>query len=374
MPVILSNDRKLEGRDNALALQGFPGETLFSLPFHSPTRSGIEYPAVGLEVDLLNQWRDHTKPTWKFGIEGRFSVDEPVRACNESPSGDQVQCAYSSDIDRDGQSDSVDEGQVPLEGNFSASGSAGVSRGTTGLVFHTYMSKRIKYLEPYAGIEGLVEFQLDDSDFGATDVQGALVNHPPPNGTLVMGLAVMRWEVRERMQRVELDVRFSGTYRSQGRDYSELFDALGSSDATSLREPKFASYDATGDPENPSIVDVDSAKVYMTGITEVKQPGVYKFQTAATWMTGPYLKVNAGLAFTLVQGHHHVRAAVQSRFHERFGRWPCRHSNDPDASDNASGFAASGIPNANYRESSIPLVVAFVSTRRRSLIFGSTLR
>ena len=43
------------------ATQGAPGEQLFSLPFTSPTRSGIEYLAVGLDVSPMNQMRDHTE-------------------------------------------------------------------------------------------------------------------------------------------------------------------------------------------------------------------------------------------------------------------------------------------------------------------------
>src|SRR5690606_19592085 len=122
---------------------------------------------------------------------------------------------------------------------------------------------------PYAGIGGLFEFQNESSDFGLTDVEGALVNHPPFQGTLMLGLAVMPWEALERFQRVELDFRFAGTYRSEGRDYSELFDALGSSGATSLREPRFSAYEANtgaGADDAPSVVDEQSEKIYMTGI------------------------------------------------------------------------------------------------------------
>src|SRR6185503_4936087 len=68
LPIILSNARELtslKGSANVqAALAGAPGEQLFSLPFTSPTRSGLEYIAAGLDVDILNQARDRTKPTW----------------------------------------------------------------------------------------------------------------------------------------------------------------------------------------------------------------------------------------------------------------------------------------------------------------------
>ena len=67
-----------------------------------------------------------------------------------------------------------------------------------------------------------------------------------------MGLNVIPWEIRDQFQRVTIDFRFTGTYRSEGRDYSELFDALGSSDARSLRRPLYAGYQ-----RNPEYIDPD---------------------------------------------------------------------------------------------------------------------
>jgi hypothetical protein len=169
VPIILSDDRSLGGtggseKQQTVALAGAPGEQLFSLPFKSPTRSGIEYLAVGIDAGIMNQARDATKPTWVLGIEGRFNVSEPMHACNTSSSGlnqagSQVQCAYPSDINRNGKSGEYpDPDAGNLEGRFSGSRPPGVSRGTTGLEAHTYLSRRIKYIEPYGGFRALFEF------------------------------------------------------------------------------------------------------------------------------------------------------------------------------------------------------------------------
>ncbi len=107
------------------------------------------------------------------------------------------------------------------------------------------MSKRIKYVEPYGGFAALFEFQQDSSDYGITDLQGSLVNHPPFVGTMILGMMVIPWENREKFGRLTFDLRFMGQYHSEGRDYSELFDALGSSDAASLRNPQWAGYMAS---------------------------------------------------------------------------------------------------------------------------------
>jgi hypothetical protein len=355
LPVILANDRKLSAIPGAgpasILAQGAPGEQLFPIPMSSPTRSGIEYLAIGLDVSPMNQTRDSTKPTWTLGLEGRFSISEPMHACSSTRglnvAGAQQGCAYPSDINRNGKSGEgtaqVGNSTVNLEGtNFSGHREPGVSRGTTGLEAHTFASKRVKYIEPYAGFIALFEFQNSSSDFGTTDLQGSLVNHPPFQGTIIGGIAVFPWEVRDQFQRIEVDIRAAGTYRSEGRDYSPLFDALGGSDAPSLRRPTFASYHQ-GDTSNSSVVDPDSQRVYTTGITDVQQHGIYTLSAAFTFQAGEYIKFNVGAAYTAEQGHIITfDQPCNPDFHNDVGTaGPCR----------SAGSAASptGIPNPNYR-------------------------
>lgn len=368
VPIILSNNRELEGLDGSdgvqpVVLQGAPGEQLFALPFKSPTRSGVEYLAVGLDFGIMNQFRDPTKPTWVFGVEGRFNVSEPMHACNESTNGlnqpgPQQKCAHPSDINRNGRDgDFQDEDGRPLEGRFSGGRDPGVSRGVTALEVHTLLSKRIKYIEPYGGFRALFEFQNESSDYGATDLEGSLVNHPPLQGSMILGMAVIPWEVRDAFQRVSIDFRFTGTYKSEGRDYSELFDALGSSDARTLRHPNYADYRAgnPADPDEidpqtgaayPSVVNENSQKVYFTGLTDVQQHGIYTFSTEFTWQAGEYVKFGLGGAYTLVQSHfisfdQPCNPDIDNKRLSEAG--PCK-------STTATGAATpTGVPNPNYR-------------------------
>src|SRR5689334_15484220 len=102
MPVILSDDRELKENGGGLqstTLAGAPGEQLFSLPFKSPSRSGIEYLALGMDFGVMNQARNPNKPTWILGGEVRIDVSEPMHACNKNPAAlnvqsSQVSCAY----------------------------------------------------------------------------------------------------------------------------------------------------------------------------------------------------------------------------------------------------------------------------------------
>ena len=363
MPIILSDDRELRGlsgseKKQSFTLQGAPGEQLFRLPFKSPTRSGIEYLAIGLDAAPMNQARDATKPTWLIGIEGRFDVGEPMRACSKSRSAVNVstsvseqvaqqECAHPSDVNRNGVGGeypiSEPEADV-LEGTFSGGRKPGVSRGVTALELHTIVSRRVKYIEPYGGFRALFEFQNSGSDYGSTDLKGSLVNHPPLRGTMVFGLNVIPWEVRDAFQRLNFDVRFTGTYVSEGRDYSELFDALGTSDAASIRSPHFAEFQqgATASVANPN-----SQKVYFTGLTDVQQHGVYTLSTSLSWQAGEFVKFNVGGSYTISQAHFiSFDQACNPDFAGDLNKaGPCRGTK----SDGTP--SASGIPNPNYRKS-----------------------
>ena len=354
LPIILSNDRKLDaisGTPQSIVATGATGEQLFSMPFESPTRSGIEYLAVGIDSAVMNQQRDYTKPTWVIGVEGRFSVSEPMHACSKNGSlnvpGNQQACAYPADINRDGVGGQVaGPNGTTLDGsNFSGGRSPGVSRGTTGLFVHTYISKRVRYIEPYGGLDALFEFQNASSDYGSTDLKGALVNHPPIQGSFLAGIAVFPWEIRDQYQRIEVDFRARGTYRSEGRDYSPIFDALGSSDAPSLRRPNYASYQ--NDPTTSgadSVVNPGSRKVYTTGITDVQQHGIYTLSTQFTFQAGEYVKFNLGAAYTIIQGHLITidQPCNPDVTNDLGAAGPCRTASGGTSS-------ATGIPNPNYR-------------------------
>lgn len=318
LPVILSRSSKLRGPAlPAGALDGAPGEELFRLPFDSPNRSGVEYLAVGIDWGILNQWRDSAQPTLVVGAEGRFTVSEPMHACGpaRAATGDEpgeVRCAQPADINRDGVSGQYPVELAPLrveslEGSFpEQSRKAGVSRGTTGLELHGMISRRLysrglAQLEPYMGLSVLLELPNAGSDFGP--------DRPWKRGIgsragVSLGAELMPWEVVEQFQRLSLDVRFTGTYRAAGRDYSELFDALGSSRAFSYRRPNFAGYMLGPDPNGPlSVVDPDSERVFPTGITNVEAHGSYALRVLARWQAGRYVHFDLGAGWALTQEH-----------------------------------------------------------------------
>ena len=326
VPVILSYSQDLQDLNgsSATAAQALVdpsdpmGRPLFSVPFTSPTRSGVDYLSAGLDWDVFNQQRDPTKPTWVVGVEGRLAVGTPLHACN---AGATPQCPDPSNP-------------------TGPSRDPGISRGMDAIVARSVWSRRFGYVEPYAGIWVQAEFPQERSDFGKWDAANIVDRSPPVLGSFALGVEVLPYEQREQFQRLSADFRFKGTYHSPGRDYSELFDALGSSQAASLRTPNPASYIAG--PDGRSIADPNAEKIYFSGITEEQAYGSFTASASATWQAGAYIKFTIGGSFSYAQSHL-VTAAD-----------PCNPNNTSLALAgpcvNASTGAVQGAPNPDHRD------------------------
>jgi hypothetical protein len=210
------------------------------------------------------------------------------------------------------------------------------------------MSKRYKYIEPYGGFTALFEFQQDSSDYGISDVNQTLVNHPPLVGTMILGMMIIPWENREKFGRLTFDLRFMGQYHSEGRDYSELFDALGSSTASSLRQPNWSGYVANPTGSPPSVVDPGSQKTYTTGLTDVLAYGSYRGSASIMWQASEYIKFQFGLGYGHDQGHVITGDAPCNPAHqEKATSGPC-HTGDVTQ---GQAYTPTGLPNPNYRGS-----------------------
>jgi hypothetical protein len=327
LPIIISDSRELADLNGSAAnpqrLQDGAGGQLFTVPFKSPTRSGFDWFSVGLAYAIFNQRRDSSKPTWVIGADWRTAIGPRLHACND---GAAVKC--------------------PDPATPTNSRDPGISRGMNGVVAHTTFSKRIGYVEPYVGIKGLLELPQSNSDFGATnDLKGNLLVRPPIVGTVMTGLEVVPWENRESFQKIAVDVRALGSYHSPGRDYTELFDALGSSQAGTLRQANPAQF-KLGTDGRTSVADQDPTKrVFFSGITDQEAYGTFGGSASITWQAGEYVKFSAGGGFTYVQPHVITASdACNPDFRGDLGAsGPCR------SQPGQGQQVVTGIPNPNYR-------------------------
>lgn len=207
MPVILDDSYSIRNGSTAADVLVEGGtDTIFSLPFQGPTRSGIDTVHVGFMWGPLNQNRVHEVPSWVILADVGIPIGPLMRPCNP---------------------------------NSGASCDPGVSRGN--LVFHleTRISRRHRYVEPYVGLGATMELptRSENRFRPGGDLAGYQHTIPPIVGDLVAGAAFIPWENLPRFQRMVIDLRATGSYVSNGRDFSPLYDALGTSGATGLITP-----------------------------------------------------------------------------------------------------------------------------------------
>ncbi|NMC69018.1 MAG: hypothetical protein GYA57_03000 [Myxococcales bacterium] len=274
-PLILSDTRDLDYEDgtNHTDVDAILGG-LFDLPFSSPERSGIDWFAVGFSYAPFNQERDPTEPTWVLNLEGRFGIG-PTLTPAESGDGND----------------------------------GGMSKGVNEIRFGTALSRRFRWVEPYSGLFAKVGIPKYDTfhHFDAP-LEGQINTMPPVEGTLLFGLDIIPWENLERFQKFSIGIEISGTYHSEGRDYSELFDALGTSTDARL------TYDGNSGPgcetpDNPATPCWNSQygrdELYAwSGMTDVENYGTFAGRLTFMVQAAKYVKFAAGVGFAHDQEHY----------------------------------------------------------------------
>lgn len=325
IPLILADDRGLDDLDgsarvvnaqNGRAADSATGDPMFRLPFKSPTRSGIDFIAAGLRWSVFNQFRDPTKPTWTWEIEGRFGVGEALHACSENaqPVPDAVKAAVPNapanypkcpGLTSDPTNQPIYAGDRWNRNPLLAGRSPGISRATNAIRVGTLVSNRYRYVEPYGGFWFMAEFFKSSADANVSrDVEGVITNHPPIRGGLTGGLMIHPWENRALFQRFSIDLRFAATYVSQGRDYSPLFDALGTSNASSLVAPNPAEYRGVLNPDGTtSSVGNYNKPIGFTGLTDVEAYGIFGGRAGFVVQAAQYVRFNLGFGISHIQGH-----------------------------------------------------------------------
>lgn len=276
-PIVLSDSRSLNvSNHGAGGLLTSNGQSIASLPFAAPDRSGPEYLALGAEWGPLNQARNPHFPTFMFGAEVRLPLGETMRACNDTPVTGELKCAHPGDKNRDGKRDAGEPADVtdPL--------APGTTRGTVGIEVYANVSRRIRYLEPWFGVRGLFEAPV-----GTSALKAAGAEAPPVELGGAAGLMVIPWENRERFGRVTFDLRVDASVRTSGTDFTELFDALGSSDSAAVRAAS------------------------ASGVTHVAAFPEGNLGATAIWQSSRYVKLSFGIGVGYA-GNHAVAEAGKS--------------------------------------------------------------
>lgn len=239
VPLVLSDERTLSALggqrgERAAGLLIDPGDvtsrdgSLFSLPLGSPARAGFDYVALGGAMAITSQERQAWLPTWVVMLEGRRAVGALMRPCKRDAENNP-RCG--ADAGEEASADST----------ASLPDSSGVSRGVSAFSLETRVSKRYRYFEPYAGLSALVEWASTARSYflPGGDLKGYVQHAPGRQLTATLGSEFMPWEHKGRFQRIAVDARLSATYFTRGRDYSVLYDALGTSGHVGLARPNY---------------------------------------------------------------------------------------------------------------------------------------
>jgi hypothetical protein len=298
LPLILSDDRSLSQVGNTDP-SGFltanpsmdPSQApLFSVPFRSPTRSGVDYMVAGLAWSITNQHRDRHVPTWMVMLEGQFNLGDPMRACGTS--------ATTMGPNGSGAPGTMQCGNI--SSNPTGSLNPGVGRGYNSLRFETRSSYRYESIEPYAGLA----FQIGWPGYSGNqflpqgNLQGYINQIPPILGRFTIGTAIIPWEDREHYQRFMIDLRLVGDYVSEGHDYSPLFDALGSSNNTYLSSPNLEGQPFISDPPDPATESVSGlAVVPFYGLTDTQSHGRFGGTLTLEMQAARYVRFSLATGF-----------------------------------------------------------------------------
>ncbi len=295
LPVILSDQYTIGSGDpaNAVMANDLPGggsETLFNLPFSSPNRSGIDTVHLGLAWSPLNQNRVHEVPSWVLLFDVGLPIGPRLRPCLSSS-----QCATR------------DASNVFSLGD----GDPGISRGNLQLHFETRVSHRHRYVEPYVsrGVTAELPTAAENTFTPSGNLRGYQHTIPPIVGDLALGTAFIPWENLPNHQRLVIDVRFTSTYVSNGRDYSPLYDVLGTSLAPSLTSLNCED----GGPDdvlggNPCPAGLE--KVPFNGLTDTQAYGRFGGRIAVEVQAARYVMFTLGANVTYITEHYLTSADI----------------------------------------------------------------
>jgi len=174
--------------------------------------------------------------------------------------------------------------------------SSGVNRGTAAISVESRWSYRLRWVEPFLGLRYRHEWATAAADHFAphSDVPGYRSTSLPSVQELTLGAALLAWEDRARYQRLSVELRGMAAYVSAGRDYSLLYDALGTS-----QDPQLATAYASA-----------SGPVPFTGITNVGSYARLGSELSLVMQAARYMRFRLGFLLSHTTAHALTQAVA----------------------------------------------------------------
>lgn len=266
LPIILSDDRSITKKLGWAPRTESPvsQDVLFGASVRSPQRSGVDYLSAALWWAIFDQSRTKEYPTITAFIEGRFAVGKKLTAA----------CV---------------KGDSPNLCDNTKSG--GISNNVNQLRMGLHFSRRYDFLEPFMGIDGMVGFYKGkDITMGG----GALNDMPPIKGTFDFGMELVPWEVPDEHRKFFIVIGGGAIYHSEGRTYTPLFDALGTSSYFTDPTTGSADIDNNGTTDHTPGGSEQEALSAWNGMTDIENFAEFFGRLDIAIQPAKYVKFNLG--------------------------------------------------------------------------------
>jgi len=171
----------------------------------------------------------------------------------------------------------------------------GISRGVHEVAGGFRLSRRYAIVEPYFGIEALVGFSKGGNNFFIDENSvGQLNTRPPAVGTLDIGIEFIPWEVPDKGRKFVIGVGTGGKYHSEGREFTPLFDALGTSEY--FRDQVYVDFNGDGINNEGEEIRAVRDDVW-TGMTDVENYATVFGKVFIAIEPAKYVKFRIGSTF-----------------------------------------------------------------------------
>jgi hypothetical protein len=270
--------RDIDNNPAAFTSSSTGAAPLFDVPFSGKTRTGLGDVGFGVRWAPWHNARDRQYPSWVIGLLVRLPTADIKRADNTA----------------------VGEGLYQVE-------------------FNTAISRRVTpFFEPYFDVHGLLRIASEKSLFDDLNSRTQTLVKPGNSMGMKFGADFKFWEnpVAERF--VSLDVGAGLDYVFEGREYTELFEAFGSSPcnyanaAGTCDRTVYSSYvqNVLQKPKDQGGgVDAWNAAARMDaprsdGITDVEHYGIYHFWAGLQYQPVKYFAAAIKFNLAYVQPHY----------------------------------------------------------------------
>ncbi len=259
----VSNDDGV-GQGNSLVDTGQNATSLFSMPYDSPSRAGVGDLSLGLKYAVFNQARNGRFPTWVVS----FDYQAPT-------------------------------------GTARKAGEPSVGSGIHQITLGTAISRRFgKWAEPYMRVRGNLRFPAGSSPFQNLVVTQTRVG-PGHSIGVEFGSEFFPWrEPTKEGSYVSIAVGVLGEYVFDGREYTELFDALGTSGCQAASGCQLTRMTRHKEPTGTTFVDPPAGQPRVTdGTTDVERYGRLGATVGVTYQPIRWVRLRLDFTYTRTTSH-----------------------------------------------------------------------